>query len=63
MSLLPHTVPVRRRPEESLRSLTAMVEPAIVLKSPRGEAGALASLLLEQVDALVAAGRGRGRVS
>jgi energy-coupling factor transporter ATP-binding protein EcfA2 len=63
MSLLAHTVPVRRRPEESLRSLTAMVEPAIVLKSPRGEAGALASLLLEQVDALVAAGRGRGRVS
>jgi hypothetical protein len=63
MSLLPHTVPVRRRPEASLRALTAMVEPAIVLKSPRGEADGLASLLLERVDALAAIGRARGRVS
>jgi hypothetical protein len=63
LSLVPHTVPVRRRPQASLRALTAMVERAVVVKSARGEAEALASLLLKQLDELVATARGRGRVS
>ena len=62
LSLVPHTVPVRRRPEASLEALTAMVERAIVLKSARGEADALAPVLLEKLEEL-GAGRNRGRVS
>jgi hypothetical protein len=62
MNLVPHTVPVRRRPEASLRALTAMVERAVVLKSSRGEAEALASRLLEKLEETVT-GRDRGRVS
>jgi hypothetical protein len=63
LSLVPHTVPVRRRPQASLRALTAMVERAVVVKSVRGEAQALAPLLLKQLDEVVATARGRGRVS
>jgi hypothetical protein len=62
LHLVPHTVPVRRRPEASLRSLTAMVEGALVLKGARGEAEALAPLLLETLDE-AAAGRRPRRVS
>jgi hypothetical protein len=62
LSLLPHTVPVRRRPEASLEALTAMVERAVVLKSARGEADVLAPVLLEKLEEL-GAGRNRGRVS
>ncbi len=63
LKLVPHTVPVRRRPEASLRSLTAMVEGALVLKSARGEAEEVAPLLLETLEKGIATGRNRGRVS
>jgi hypothetical protein len=63
LGLVPHTVPVRRRPEASLRALTAMLERAVVLKSPRGEADGLASLLLERLDEAAAPSADRARVS
>jgi hypothetical protein len=62
LGLVPHTVPVRRRPEASLRALTALVEGAPVLRSARGEAEALAPLLLERLEETAAA-RKRARVS
>ena len=62
LNLVPHTVPVRRRPEASLQALTAMVERASVLKSARGEADAVAPLLLERLEEMDT-GRNRRRVS
>jgi hypothetical protein len=50
LDLLAHTVPVRKRPEASLRSLEAMVKGATVLKGPRGEAEDLAPALLRRLE-------------
>jgi hypothetical protein len=63
LGLVPHTVPVRRRPEASLEALTAMLERAVVLKSPRGEADGLAPLLLEHLGEAATSSADRARVS
>jgi energy-coupling factor transporter ATP-binding protein EcfA2 len=63
LNLLPHTVPVRKRPEPSLGALTAMVERAVVVKSTRGEAEDVARRLLRLLDEIETSGRDRGRVS
>ena len=57
LDLLPHTVPVRRRPEASLRSLEAMVRGAAVLKGLRGDAEETAEALLRRLAESPAADR------
>jgi hypothetical protein len=57
LDLLAHTVPVRKRPEASLRSLEAMVAGAAVLKGPRGEASEVAPALLRWLEEAPAADR------
>ena len=47
MAVLAHTVPARDRPEESLQTVSRALAGADVLEGPRGEADALAELLLE----------------
>lgn len=63
LDLLAHTVPIRKRPEPSLDALSAMVAKAVVIKSRRGEAEAMAPLLLRLMDEIPAPGRERARVS
>ncbi len=62
LELLAHTVPIRQRPEPSLGALSAMVEGAAVLKSPRGAAEDIAPQLLRFLDEMPVPGRDRGRV-
>ncbi len=62
LELLAHTVPIRRRPQPSLGALSAMVERAAVLKSPRGEAEDVAPRLLRLLEEMPAAGQDRSRV-
>jgi hypothetical protein len=50
MAMLSNTVPARERPEESLRAVRLAVEGAVVLESERGEAEALAPLLLAELE-------------
>jgi hypothetical protein len=47
-----NTVPAQERPEESLRTLRRAVAGATVLQSDRGEAGPVASALLDELAAL-----------
>jgi hypothetical protein len=51
LSLLAHTVPVRRRPRAALRALERVVSTAVVLKGTRGEADVLARALLARFAA------------
>jgi hypothetical protein len=48
LELLRHAVPVRRRPEATLRALEKLLTRAVVLKGPRGEAAATARSLLDR---------------
>jgi hypothetical protein len=50
MAMLANTVPARERPEESLRAVKLAVDGAVVLESERGEADALAPLLLAELE-------------
>ena len=50
LALLDNTVPARRRPRQSLRALEAAVKEALVVSSPRGEAGSMAEKLLELTE-------------
>jgi hypothetical protein len=50
LALIPHTVPVRRRPQASLAALQRAVEGARVLKASRGQAEGTAAWLLRHVD-------------
>jgi hypothetical protein len=50
MAMLANTVPARERPEESLRAVRRAVDGAVVLESERGEAEALAPLLLAELE-------------
>src|SRR5215475_6535075 len=52
LELVAHTVPVRRRPEASLRALERAASGALVLKGTRGGAAETAAALIELVDAL-----------
>jgi len=49
MALLSHTIPARDRPEESLRAVSRALAGATVLEGSRGEAEALAPLLLAEL--------------
>jgi hypothetical protein len=50
MAMLANTVPARERPEESLRAVKLAVDGAAVLESERGEAEAIAPLLLAELE-------------
>lgn len=50
LALIPHTVPVRRRPQACLAALQRAVEGACVLKASRGEAEGPADWLLRHAD-------------
>jgi hypothetical protein len=52
IELMANTVPAQERPEESLRTLRRAVAGATVLQSDRGEAGPVASALLDELAAL-----------
>ena len=51
LALIPHTVPVRRRPQASLAALQKAVEGARVVEARRGEAEETAAWLLRQAGA------------
>ena len=46
LSLLENTLPAQTRPEESIQAIARSVEGAVLIKSERGEADAVAALLL-----------------
>jgi hypothetical protein len=50
LALVPHTVPLRRRPQASLAALRKAVEGARLLRSSRGEAEGIAIELLREAD-------------
>lgn len=50
LEILPHTIPIRRRPEFSLSVLNKILSRAIILKSQRSEAPQFAQILLEYLD-------------
>jgi hypothetical protein len=50
LSVLPHTVPVRRRPRAALGALQAALAGAVVVQSPRGEASLAAAAILRSAD-------------
>ncbi len=50
LALIPHTVPLRRRPRTSLATLQRVVEAAHILRANRGEAETAAAWLLHQVE-------------
>lgn len=50
LTLLSHTVPAQERPAEAMRAITRAVDGAIVLRSERGDAGALAPRLLAELE-------------
>ena len=52
VALLANTVPAQERPEESLRTLRRAVAGATVLEGERGEAGPVASALLDELTGL-----------
>ena len=56
MALLSHTVAAQTRPEQVMRHLRASVQGAVLIDSPRAEAGPLAPLLLRELDALTGHG-------
>ena len=47
MEILPHTIPIRYKPEFSLQVLNKLVNRAIIAKSKRGEAKELVEKLLK----------------
>lgn len=49
LALLSNTVVAQERPEEALRALTRAVEGSVVMESERGEADAVAPLLLAEI--------------
>jgi hypothetical protein len=51
IALLANTVPAQERPRESLQALSRAVRGATILEGDRGEAGAVAPRLLEQLAA------------
>jgi hypothetical protein len=54
MALLANAVPARERPAEVMRAVTRSSEGAVAIESDRGEADAIAPLLLEQLEQLPA---------
>ncbi len=52
VALLANTVPAQERPEQSLRTLRRAMAGATVLEGDRGEAGPVASALLDELPAL-----------
>jgi hypothetical protein len=50
MALLSHTVAAQTRPQQVMSFLTKSVAGAVLLESPRGDAGALAPLLLAELE-------------
>lgn len=54
MALLANAVPARERPEHVLRVVSRCAEEALVLKSDRGEAAAVAPQLLAELDRIAA---------
>ena len=50
MAVLANTVPARERPQEALRAVRLAMDRAIVLESERGEAEAIAPLLLAELE-------------
>ena len=52
LALLANTVPAQARPEESLRTLGRAIAGAMTLEGDRGEAGPVASALLDELAAL-----------
>lgn len=50
LALLSHTVPARDRPAEALHAITRAVDGATVLEGDRGEAEAIAPLLLAELE-------------
>ena len=51
LALLANTVPAQARPEESLRTLGRAIAGARTLEGDRGEAGPVASALLDELAA------------
>jgi energy-coupling factor transporter ATP-binding protein EcfA2 len=60
LAMLPHTVPVRRRPAASLTALQRALVGAVVVKGARGEADDTATRLLERLENDRRRGRERG---
>jgi hypothetical protein len=56
LALLANTVPAQARPEESLRTLGRAIAGATTIEGDRGEAGPVASALLDEMAALCRAG-------
>ena len=56
LALLANTVPAQERPEESLRTLGRAIAGATILEGDRGEAGPVASALLDELAALARPG-------
>ena len=56
LALLANTVPAQERPEESLRTLGRAIAGATILEGDRGEAGPVASAMLDELAALARAG-------
>ena len=56
LALLANTVPAQARPEESLRTLGRAIAGATIVEGDRGEAGPVASALLDELAALARAG-------
>jgi hypothetical protein len=50
LEMLANTVPIRRRPSESMTALKAAASGATILKGSRGEAGAVAKELLSRLE-------------
>ncbi len=56
MALLSHTVAAQTRPAQVMRHLRASVEGAVLIESPRAEAGPLAPVLLRELDVVAERG-------
>jgi hypothetical protein len=54
LALVSHTVPARERPAQSLHAITRAVDGAVLLEGDRGEADAIAPLLLAELEARAA---------
>jgi hypothetical protein len=50
LALLSHAVPAQRRPAQTLRTISRSIERATVIEGARGEADAVAPLLLAELD-------------
>jgi len=63
LAMLPHTVPVRKRPEQALSALERALAGVPVVKGPRGEAEETADALLALLDARTRPARPARRVA